>query len=336
VRLSSSEYSKASTCFKLYEYSVVDRLAVKPNLVRDSMRLGTWIHRALEIYHQGGDWGNAVAELVNWAMEHGVDGEKAVALHNQVREIVEGYIAYWAPRAKWTAFVGEPALEVTVQGHTLSARLDSLVVEGGALYIVESKSTQEIPSAAWRCLDPQTALQWLVCKGNGLQVDGIIFNYLSTKVPPIPKWKKNGEPYATTLQSVTTARAFDQGLLEHVRMGVPYEVDLEQALTLNQEFQELRARIVHDGAYYQRYYVYKPSEAIVGILRDVASTIRDLEAAQKASHYRRLANLMYCPRFCAYSELCATELTTGRRSEVLRLEKYVHDDGVISREGVVR
>lgn len=335
MRLSSSQYSSASTCFKQFEYAHIDKLAIKPRLVRDSLRRGTWIHRALEIYHQQGDWEAAVADLYEWAVDHHIDPEKAQELRDEVESIVDGYIEYWRNHGeRWSCELAEESLEATFGQHVLSARLDGVMRTPSGLFITENKSTSDIPSATWRTIDPQTAIQWVVCQANGIKIDGIIFNYLWTKVPPIPKWKKIpkgktiAEPYAVTINAVTTSQAWELGIQEHAA-DHPGTLDLEST-------RWLQSKIVNDGAYYQRYVVYKQDALILGILRDVASTIRDLMAAEKYKHYRRLSNMMYCPRFCQFSQLCATELTTGRLAEVMREEDFVPDDGVISREGVAR
>lgn len=335
MRLSSSQYLSASTCMKQFEYAHVERLAVKPSRVRDALRRGTWIHRALEVYHQGGDWKVALLSLYEWAVEHGVDIEQAQGLVDEVEDIINGYTDFWSKNGeRWTCELAEESLEASFGSHAISARLDLLVKTPTGRFLVENKSTSDIPSPQWRCIDPQTAIQWVVCQANGIQVDGIIFNYLWTKIPPIPRWKKLAkgqtiaEPYATTLSSVTTSRAFNQGLLEMAEER-PGELAAQPT-------RELHAKIVQDGAYYQRYVVYKQDQLLVGILRDVASTIRDLLAAEKYGHYRRLSNPMYCPRFCSFSELCASELVTGRKAEVLREENFVLANGVIEREGVGR
>lgn len=334
MRLSSSQYLSASTCFKQFEYAHIERLAVKPRLVRDALRRGTWIHRALEVYHQGGEWLVALMDLHEWAMDHGADGDQILRIHKEVEEIVSGYVDYWSQHGeRWTCELAEDSLEATFGLHTITARLDGIMKTPTGRFIVENKSTSDIPSATWRCIDPQTAIQWVVCQANGIAVDGIIFNYLWTKIPPIPKWKKDGEPYAVTLNAVTTSRAFDRGVNTAFDLG-PDQGTASQGQRA--DIERLRTKIVQDGAYYQRYVVYKQDQLLVGILRDVASTIRDLLAAEQHGHYRRLSNPLYCPRFCQFSQLCATELTTGRKAEVLREEEFVIADGVIEREGVGR
>lgn len=329
MELSSSQYSTAAQCLKRYEYAYVDKIVPKPSRIRGSLRRGTWLHRALEIYHLGGDWQAALLELYDWVIEHGVDPNAGMGLHDECVEIMRGYISHWEKHGEsWQVVAAEPSLKTTLQGHTLTARLDKLMRTPSGIWIVEHKSTVEIPSAQWRCIDPQTAIQWLVCYANGIKVEGIIFNYLLTKTPPIPRWKKNGEPYATTADAVTTTRAFNQGVFEQFGSDAPdFHVP---------GLAELRARIVHDGAYYQRYYVFRPMETILEAMKDIASTIRDLEAARQAQHYRRLSNVFYCPRFCPYSHLCAVEQVTSKRSEEIRKADFVLDDGVISREGIRR
>jgi hypothetical protein len=326
VSLSSSAYNTAATCLKRFEYAYVDKIVPKPGRIPKAMRRGTWIHRCLEFHDSGLDWRTELISMEQWAVSNGLPGDVADEIKAEVDEIVTGYIAYWSTHSEPMVNVAtEYEVKVTVGGHTFSATIDRLVRAPGGIYLMERKSTEHIPGPAWRAVDPQTALQLAICEMSGeFKIAGVIFDYLVTRVPPVPKWKKNGEPFANTLKSVTTSTAWRKGIDAYL---------IEHDMQPPAGTEELRLRIVNDGAFYQRFRVDRQHHAIKSTLRDVGETITQLERAAQTGHYRRLNNLMFCARFCSYSELCASEYVLGGVAHGLREELFMPDDGVISREG---
>lgn len=321
MQLSTSQIGVAATCLKRYEYAYIDRLVRKPSLTSAPLRRGSWVHRALECYHQGQDWRPAVQEMYDWCLAQGVPASKLDEINLDVGLLMNGYHTFWSQKPPLgQTLAAEERISAQFGAHTLSATVDLRVQVARSSMIVEHKTTSQIPNATWRAIDPQTALQFAIYERNGVPIDGIIFNYILTAKPPVPKWKKDGQPTAVTLKMTTTSAAYDLGMM---MAGVS-------------EDPALRAQIVNDAAYYQRFFVLKPVNQVRGTLLDVASLMRNLADAKATGHYRRLNSLLHCPRFCSYSELCSTEYWKGGPAPLLRSTQFVIDDGVNSREGVVR
>lgn len=311
--LSSTMMSDFSTCLKRGQYRWVDKLVTKPRDLGVPLRRGIWLHRCLEVFHQGGHWEEELTRMESWAEEHGVDAAKALEISDECYDIMRGYIDYW-PQGLWTVLQAEEPIELSFGPDAgIRATIDLRVQTKDGIFLVEHKSTSEIPPASWRSVDPQTALQYWLCLQKGLPVDGIIFNYLLTKKPAEPRWKKDGTLYANS--TPTTSAAFERGMVaagkEYNHDGVP----------------QAEAQLVNDGLFYQRYTVLRPLDNVRETMQDVLDLLEDINAARKRGHYRRSFHPLTCRRFCPYASICIHEYLLGKESPTLRDELFMIDDG---------
>lgn len=260
-------------------------------------------------------------------MQHGVPEEHAEELHQECVQLLRGYFTYWAkhPDECWESVlaVEEPIRVTLPSGVILQATIDKLVLWRGRQWLVEHKSTSDIPSPSWRSVDPQTALQYAACLlSKKYQPVGILFDYLLTKLPPVPQIKNDGQLYATSLKSVTTTAAFalcEQEIREKWKPTAEYP-DAQKYIDLK------RAAVVHDGAFYTRYFVQRPIEAIKQSLLDYREVCHAIDRAATSGHYPRLNNLLYCQRFCSYSKLCVSEYISGGISQGMRDYEFERDN----------
>lgn len=318
--LSSSAFNEATGCLKKYHYHQVERLTPKPSRLSVPIRRGTWIHAALEAWDKGQDWALLLGRMEQWALDYHADPEKIADLRVEVDRIVHAYIEYWGKA--WRLLESEVALTLeTASGHTIRATLDAIVKDQNGVWIVERKTTGEIPPANWRGVDPQTAIQMLVALKAGYKVTGIIFDYILTKVPPRPRVKKNGEFYAG--EFVTTSTVWDEAEAEH-RDQPGYNPDY---------WASKRRECVNDGFYFQRVPVFKNMAVLKETAADIRSTLRSIERAEADDHWPRSFHVIGCRRFCSYSQLCMNEYLTGKPSEVLRREDFVTETEEIRYQG---
>lgn len=334
--LSTTAYSEASVCLKRFEYHQRHHLVTRPSGLSPRIRKGVWIHRALDAHGKGEYWMDALSECSTWAKDHGVPEEDRFAIFDECERILQGYFAYWEqhPRWKWQVVTSEEPIEYAVSNSlTIRATVDKIVKWRGGLWLVEHKSTSEIPSASWRATDPQTALQYAVCALSGkYDVVGIIFDYLVTREPPVPRVKNDGRFYAGTEKQTTTTAAFDSVIpLMKARYTDP-NLDPDAFIaSFAQYVQTMREQVVNDGHFFQRFEVYRPDAAITQTLRDVRATQEMILLAEKMNHWRRLNNIIYCQRFCSYADLCSAEYISGKESS-LRQTDYMIED-LTDREG---
>jgi hypothetical protein len=313
-----------------YEYSQIDRLAPKPARLSRAVRRGIWLHKAIEVYHQGQQWPLALGKLYKWAVDHGVAEEVASDIRQEVDGIMQGYIHHWRLEP-WKVILAEkPLIIQTKAGDTIRATIDMIIQDKmGANWIVEHKSTRQIPSSAWRAIDPQTALQAIVAAKAGFKIEGIIFNYLLTELPKIPRIKQNGEFYASN--GMTTNAVF-RDVVERQWPGYSMQPG-SHGLKVREMVEAERGRIVNDGAFFQRYPVMRPVEQLKSTARDVQAVLGQIKEAQSVGYFPRSLNPMTCERFCSYQQLCSTEYATGKRAEYLRDTEYIVETDESQREG---
>jgi hypothetical protein len=319
LKLSTTAFNDASLCLKKYEYRWIHNLIAKPSGVSQPMRRGIWIHRALEVFDQGGDWQRALLECRHWAVERGVEEEKASEVFAECVLLVQGYIDFWKDDT-WEFVSSEERLVHQLNADlTLSATLDLLVKWRGGFWLVERKSTGDIPNASWRTVDPQTMIQFALCHlSEKYNVQGVIFDYILTKPAAVPRIKKDGKLYANT--SPTTSVAWEQAVRQE-----------QVALRPMDSWLDRRSEFVRDGLWYQRYPVFKFDAAVKSTFDDLSGIVDRLRRAEAAGVYSRLNYLPICKRMCTYSSLCAHEYSTGHPAELLRRDNFDLDTG--EREG---
>ena len=315
LALGTSAFSDAARCLKRYEYRWVDLLVPKPRDVRPVIRRGIWIHRCLQLADQGKPWDTELEDMADWAIDQGVDPESAMETRREVRELVEDYHAYWSGHEEapgpWTL----AGTEVPVSWHPkpnlhLTATIDVLKLDkAGRLWIWERKSTQEIPDSDWRSVDPQTMLQFVLARQMGMDIAGIVFDYICTRPGRVPRVTQRGQLYQSDENMQTRARQFAVAEAEMRKHG--------QGDTYIDLF---RSRIVSDAAWFQRYVTFRPDDNAVATLKDLAQITRYLKSAYESGYFPRSVNVLDCRLFCPYGKLCMAEYRLGHQSEAYRDE----------------
>lgn len=325
--LSSTMYADASYCLKRFSYRWIDHLVTKPRDMGVPLRRGIWLHKCLEEYHQGHNWISALVDMVEWASSHGVDEEKVQEIYAEVKDIMQGYIDFYASAPTWEVLGAEiPFIKMFSATDGIRATTDLPVHWEGEDWIVEHKSTSEIPPASWRSVDPQTALQYWLCHNTEVILNGrrflpvgIIFNYLLTKKPAEPRWKKDGTLYANA--TPTTTAAFERGYRSWA--------DTQEAWIAGKmpNIDADRTTLVNDALFYRRFPVMRPEDNVRSTMQDILATLRDVRAAEAAGWYRRSFHVLTCRRFCPYADICVHEYQIGKESLTLREELFQIDTG---------
>lgn len=279
----------------------------------------------------GDPWEPELELMWAWAIEQGIDAEEASTMSAEVRHLVEDYLAYWAGHEEapgpWTTENTEVKVEWEVRpGTTLTATIDRLAKDrDGKLWVFERKSTQDIPDSDWRTVDPQTMLQFMLARHMGLEVSGIVFDYICTRPGRVPRITQQGRLYQSDENMATRGRYFAEAENLMRKLHQPEEY-----------INGWRARLVSDGQWFQRYVTMRPDDNGMLTLKDVAQTLRHIAAAQSADYYPRSINLLDCRLFCPYGKLCMAEYQLGHESQARR-EEYLtlsnEDNWMMGRTG---
>lgn len=317
ISLSTTGFNDAARCLKRYEYRWVDKLVPKPRDVRPALRRGVWIHRCLQLVDEGAIWQTELQRMLEWAVEHEVPEDEAIALAKEVYELVQDYVAYWQGHedspGPWTTESTETQVEWAPRdGVLLTSTIDSLKRDRtGRLWIWERKTTQDIPDSDWRTVDPQTMLQYIEARAQGLDVAGIVFDYIVTRPAPTLRVTQGGALYKG-----------DENRSTRARQWAVTETELRKKRASEEYISEMRSRVVSDAQWFQRYVTFRPDDNARQTLHDVAAVLRQINIAREKNHFPRSINLLDCRLFCPYAKLCMHEYQTGRKSDVYR-EEYM-------------
>jgi len=285
----------------------------------------------LQLADEGKDWLVELGRLWQWAVEQGIPSDDADGMYTEVRELCEDYLAYWQGHEEapgpWKYMASEiPMVWEPRPGTKLTATIDLLKVDAAdRMWIWERKSTQDIPDSDWRTVDPQTMLQFMIARANGMPVVGIVFDYICTRPGRVPRITQAGRLHKSDEQMTTRSRAFAVAEREMRKSSQPEEY-----------INEWRTRLVADAQWFQRYATLRPDDNAILTLKDVAQILRHIGAARDKDYYARSVNVLDCRLFCPYGKLCMAEYHLGHKSEALR-EEFVtastEDNWMMGRTG---
>lgn len=334
LSLSTTGVADAAACLKKYQYHMVDKIISRPENISRPIRRGIWLHRCLQDLHTGKDWGVSLNKLCAQTIGWNLDGTLMQDIYDECRLLILGYIEHYY-QDNWRPIAVEQEYRAVFGDVELRATIDLLAdIDHHGVVLVEHKSTSDIPPAAWRAVDPQTAMQVIILAANGIQVDELLFNYINT-TPTVPRVTNGGEFYK--LSGVTTEAHFDAAadiarttLVKNVLTNVanPFVPDVEEYI------RQKRAELVDNPKFYQRFYTSRQPELLRETIQDLAGIADRIMRAEARGHYPRSLNVFTC-KSCFYNHaaLCPTEYVKGGISEVLRTEQFQADTGY--REGNV-
>lgn len=338
--ISLSAVKAYQRCQQLYAYRYIERIQRKGRVI--ALELGSIVHNYMDEYYGllkngiGGveahdtsldrlakKWQPQLKKLSQAAF---MAGETEVAkemqsLYARAENICNRYHAARGARdaERYTILHVELQLESKLLGGKLLSRgYTDLVAqdnETGRISLWEHKTAKNIPDHGSRLQDLQTLLYAeQLAQLHDIRVDEVIWNYLRTKEPTVPRLvyqgKKNermemGQDIDTTWEIYAAAcRANGQD------PDSPLYADLKARL----EGRELTA-------FFQRWPQVIVADSTV-LLRDYARTgleIRRFRERVEAGKIKPVKTLeMHCS-FCEYSKLCQAEIMGGDTEDLKRL-----------------
>ena len=184
--VSFSELKTWRTCRQMYHYKYRENL--EPRLKSPALKRGAWIHSLLEAYYKGKDWREVHRELVDQFNEL-LEEEKEyygdlpgeceylMTLYEQTyRDDKPVLVEY-----EFEKFPISPSSRVLLKG-----RIDLVISDPKrGIWLVEHKTASRIPNEDERLVNPQVALYIPVVERllGGIKVQGVIWNYIRTKIP---------------------------------------------------------------------------------------------------------------------------------------------------------
>lgn len=298
-------------------YKQVDRL--KPRVIGQPLKRGTWMHLLLEEHHSGRDWRKVHAALCAQFAEL-MDEEKDYYgdLPRECERMMEAYV--WHYKADpWKVHEVEYTLEAEFPDGTLyRGKVDAIVENQFGLWIADHKTHGNLPDHTFRLLDAQSALYLWAAYKMGIPVQGFIWNYIRTKAPSVPAMLKNG--------SRLSKRLGDTDYLTFTREVK--RLQREEGYRIRRDDVEMQRRL--------RAQAYVPGEPQLSpfFRRDVLEKDDAMikRVASEAYHTaKRMASYPFqqrdivernvtttCSRFCGYRDLCTVELIGGNTRPLMK------------------
>lgn len=308
-----------------YEELLVPRRKARP------LYFGNWVHAALESHYKQGDWKIGHEQYVtDW---NKLFEEERLALRKPrtarngkqyptipdfpelVERIMKSYLWYYRDEG-WTVKFVEQEFRVptglVVDGFKFIFKgIIDLIVEDeeGHLWIIDHKTAGTIPEpTAFHAMDPQLMLYpWAAKKAFGIDVAGVIYNYVRSKAPGIPKINRDGSiSKRKVVTDYPTLRRFlrSQGL---------DPADYSQVL------RPLRRR----SPFLRRYRLPRERHVTQEILRDALSVAKQIQTAKR----RVRVITRDCATMCPYQDVCRAELNGFDSSQMRKLMFTIKGEG---------
>jgi len=294
--LSFSSIRDWKTCRQLSYYKRVKKLRKKR--VGLPLKRGDLIHRVIEAYYKGEWWPNVIeAAREEFAQLTEEEREFYGSLPDEVERLMTGYFKKYEGMRGNTIGVelefGQnrgPDIEL-LPGVFVRGKIDRVFSDHRGVWVEEHKSTSmSWPTEGFRLYDLQSALYIKVVEKLKLgKPVGVVYDYIKTRPPTIPKLLKKG------------------GLSRAKKLRTDYETYLN-AIKLNglnpADYQEELER-AKQNVFYERKYLPKPDNIVNALLEELR--VISIEMPRLINYpYRNLRR--ECETRCEFYSLCSAEI----------------------------
>ena len=284
-RYSHSSIKRFQRCQYSWKKYYIDR--IEPTEKKAHFARGVDLHEGLELYH------TFDPKFAEWML----DADPAD------RDILVRYADKWDE--EWTVIDTEAELEMTIGPYTLVFIPDLIVEIAGEVWIVDHKTTANIPDEwdPYNMTDFQHLLYVEGLRQNGYDVKGFIFNYLRTKPPTQPALVKDGSKISN-LRALDTD--FDTLRNFAETTGFLDDEDVKDKLYILKNAPD---------RYFQRHFLMAPDAAVEQAVKDVYTVLQEMsdkEHGRGSRNYPRHVMAGYAGsaacKSCEYQPLCHQEL----------------------------
>lgn len=181
---------------------------------------GNWFHTVLQSYYEGKGWREGHAKYVE-AYDKMPPDEQGIfdkgssrskgpwePVPSQIERAMRSYIWYYEKNPQtadgWKVIAVEVPFELEVvlddgRHITLKGRIDLIIQDRfGKYWVVDHKTTTNIPpETAFHSMDPQMIIYPAAVEQElGIKIEGVIYNYILSRPPSIPKMNKDQKTIA--------------------------------------------------------------------------------------------------------------------------------------------
>lgn len=309
IKITNTMVRTAQRCQMQYLYKFEDMLA--PNRPGIPLKRGSWIHELLEIHYTGGDWRLHHMKLrAQFLKMFEEEREYYGDLPDHCNRLMRGYLLKWAEEDKNMRIICAEQ-EFTVKlphGHTLQFKVDLVTEDEYGVWLWEHKTHKTIPRSDYRFLDVQTTRYLYGLAKNGLRPTGILWNYLRTKPPTVPK--------LTPKTGVLSNRKIDTELYT-------YLVTLKKLGLNPRNHRDKINWLRRSEEYFRRVRTPRPWSVVNQLVREAVVTADRIERGiQPVRSVDRT-----CEYACSYKDLCITDLYGGDSESLIKANYHTREPG---------
>jgi len=316
ITVSQSKARCWRTCKQQYNFKHVQKL--RRIRVKRPLQFGRIMHDLIEVELEGGDpW----VKLDEISQQQGKLFEEEIDEYGNIVDdialIFEEYLAYW-PKNEWKIIpvegrMSEHPFEIEIMpGVIFNGRLDFLANSKKMNWLGENKTFGQMPNDDHRWKDLQSAVYFRAVDMMGWlgkrHLDGVCWNYISSKAPGIPEIKKNGE------MSIRKIRTFPQVVKDIARENKIPLKDVSEQVAYAEECR---------GDWFQRVYTPINDTVVEFTWNGFVDTARDI-----AENHDKLSGMnigRHCD-WCDYEPICRARMLGTDVDFVIEREFEVKED----------
>jgi PD-(D/E)XK nuclease superfamily len=314
--INQSQLKSWRRCQKEWEYRY--KLSLVPKEKARPLFLGSWVHACLETHYRDGDWKigfnqyltqyNALFQEERDALDRGRGKTVRERLPSIVKRIMRSYLWYYRNDGMKAKKI-EETFAVKLNNITVKGRIDVVWEdEDGNLWMVDHKTASSIPPAtAFHAMDPQLQLYpWAAKKAWGLELAGVIWNYVKSKPPTIPTLNRDG---SISRRKIVT--------------DYPTAVKFLRDAGLDpKDFTDYLRPLASRSDFLRRYKLPREEHVIKRILQETLITGREINL-DRVIYPRTITK--DCVR-CAYMPLCKADLEGGDTAFLIKRGYQIEEE----------
>jgi len=262
---------------------------------------GTVIHEVLEAMAYGRKWEPIIKEYEKQYNKLFLEEQDKYKSPDDLRTIMKGYKKYWAHQPLQYIKVNGKLAEHEFEVKLTTCDAGDIMFEGtidayvkdeqSRRWLKENKSFKRMPAEEVRFTDVQSTSYTWVMEELGFKVDGLLWEYICTKVPTVPEVLKNG------------------GLSKRMNIDSTYETYYGEIMKhgLNPEdytdiLDNLKGK---EDKFYRRIWMPSPRPIIKAVVQELKETALEIAYLGESLKSRNIG--IHCKQ-CSYYALCQADL----------------------------
>ena len=291
--MKNTSYSKLKDwkfCRQLYHYRHVEGL--RPRRKSNALYMGSMLHDMLEVFNKGGEWKKILEDYREEFNKLFIAEQEDLGnIVESAERIMKGYIKMWGDPLPFVSVEEKIRGIKFIRGTNLTIKTDGVIEDNGR-WLMEHKSTKKFSADQLSLFNPQGILYLWGLRQTGVRVKGILWDYIRTKPPTIPRILKDG----TVSRKASIDTDYDTYHDAIVASGGDTE-DYVNFLDMLRNKEEV---------FYRRTMLVVPESTIELVINDLKQTAIEISRLQYFP--TRNISTITC-RGCQFRKVCEAELS---------------------------